>query len=97
MVVYYGIEIPTMEEADSQNNPIVKLHFTNGSWDWFVIGAKSLEDGDILFLGLVNGIEKELGFFSLKQIQNVGAKLDEDFQEIGVFDIYQDFDLRRLL
>lgn len=95
MVVYYGIELPSMEEADSQENPIVKLHFSNGAWDWFVIGAKSLEDGDIYFLGLVNGFDKELGFFTLKQIEDVGAILDEDFQEIGVFDIYEDFDLRR--
>ena len=95
MVVYYGIEIPTMEKADSQENPIAKLHFSNGSWDWYVIGAKALENGDIYFLGLVNGIEKELGFFTLKQIESVGAILDRDFQEIGVFDIYEDFDLRR--
>ena len=95
MVVFYGIELPSFEEADAQKNPKVYVHFTNGSWDWYVIGAKALEDGDLLFLGLVNGIEKELGFFSLAQIEGVGAILDDDFQEIGVFDIYEDFDLRR--
>jgi len=95
MVVFNGIELPTMEEADSQENPIVKLHFSNGSWDWYVIGAKALEDGDLYFLGLVNGFDRELGFFTLNQIRDVGAEYDEDFQEIGVFDIYEDFDLRR--
>lgn len=94
MVVYYGIEIPSFEDADEESNPIAKLHFSNGTWDWYVIGAKSLENGDLMFLGLVNGIEKELGFFTLKQIQEVGALLDENFQEIGVYDIYEDFDLR---
>lgn len=94
MVVYYGIEIPSFEEADEESNPIVKLHFTNRHWDWYVIGAKAIEN-DLLFLGLVNGIEKELGFFTLKQIQEVGALLDEEFQEIGVYDIFEDFDLRR--
>ena len=26
---------------------------------------------------------------------SIGFEYDEDFQEIGVFDIYEDFDLRR--
>lgn len=95
MVVFYGIDLPSFEEADEEKNPIAYLHFDNGHWDWYVIGAKALENGDLYFLGLVNGIEKELGFFTLKQIQEVGAVLDEDFQKIGVYDIYEDFDLRR--
>jgi len=95
MVVFLGIEIPSFEEADEEENPIVHVHFTNGAWDWFVIGAKPLKDGDLYFLGLVNGIEKELGFFSLSQIVGVGAIMDEDWEKIGVYDIYEDFDLRR--
>lgn len=95
MVVYSGIEIPTFEDADAQENPIAYLHFDNMSWDWYVIGAKALENGDLYFLGLVNGIEKELGFFTLSQIEDVGAILDEDWEKIGVYDIFPDFDLRR--
>ena len=95
MVSYNGIELPSFEEADEEVNPIVKLHFSNGRWDWYVIGAKAFED-DIMFLGLVNGIEKELGFFTLNQIEEVGAVLDDEFKDIGVYDIYEDFDLRRI-
>ncbi len=95
MVVFYGIEIPSFEEADAQSNPTAYLHFSNGSWDWYVIGAKALENGDLYFLGLVNGFEKELGFFTLHQIEDVGAEFDEDWEKIGVFDIFPDFDLRR--
>jgi len=95
MVKFNGIELPSFEEADEMENPIAYLHFDNGSWDWYVIGAKEMENGDLYFLGLVNGIEKELGFFTLFQIQDVGAMLDEDWEEIGVYDIYEDFDLRR--
>ena len=90
-----GMELPTIEEADNQDNPIAIAHFTNGEWDWYVIGGKELSNGDLYLFGLVNGYEKELGMFTLKQIQNVGAILDDEFQEIGVFDIYEDFDLRR--
>lgn len=97
MVVFYGIELPSFEDADAQKNPIAYLHFTNGNWDWYVIGAKALENGDLYFLGLVNGIEKELGFFTLSQIEDVGAILDEDWEKIGVYDIYEDFDLRRFM
>lgn len=90
-----GIKLPSMEEADSQTNPLAIAHFNNGEWDWFVIGGRELPNGDFYLYGLVNGFVKELGLFTLKQIQDVGAILDEDFKAIGVFDIYEDFDLRR--
>ena len=93
MVVFYGIELPSIEEADNQENPIAHLHFTNGAWHWYVIGAKSYGE-DIQFYGLVNGYDKELGFFNLVEIEKAGARLDEAFKPIGVFDIYPDFDLR---
>ena len=94
MVVYYGIDLPSFEDTDKEENPLALLRFTQGAWEWYVIGAKANGD-DIIFLGLVNGIEKELGFFTLKQIEDVGAIIDPDFEPIGVFDIYEDFDLRR--
>lgn len=56
--------------------------------------SKSLSNGDFYLYGLINGIEKELGMFTLKQILEVGAELDATFTPIGVFDIYDDFDLR---
>ena len=92
-----GIELPSIEEADSQRNPLAIAHFSNGEWDWFIIGGKELPNGDFYLYGLVNGYEKELGMFTLHQIQDVGAFLDESFQAIGVFDIYDDFDLRGVL
>ena len=39
--------------------------------------------------------QNRLGFFTLSQIVNAGAMLDVEFEQIGVFDIYEDFDLRR--
>ena len=89
-----GIDLPTIESADAMENPTAVAKFTNGKWCWFIIGGKPLPDGDFYLYGLVNGIEKELGMFTLKQIENVGAELDATFTPIGVFDIYDDFDLR---
>ena len=89
-----GIDLPTIESADTMENPTAVAKFTNGNWCWFIIGGKELPDGDFYLYGLVNGIEKELGMFTLKQIMDVGAELDAEFTPVGVFDIYDDFDLR---
>ena len=90
-----GIELPSIEQADASSNPTAVCKFTNGNWNWFVIGGKELEDGDFYLYVLVDGFEKELGMATLKQIQSVGAVLDTEFAPIGVFDIFEDFDLRR--
>ncbi len=89
-----GVELPTIESADKSENPTAVAKFSNGKWCWFIIGGKELSDGDFYLYGLVNGIEKELGMFTLKQILEAGAELDKDFTPVGVFDIYDDFDLR---
>ena len=89
-----GVELPTIESADAMENPTAVAKFSNGKWCWFIIGGKPLANGDFYLYGLVNGIEKELGMFTLKQILEVGAELDATFTPIGVFDIYDDFDLR---
>ena len=46
---------------------------------------------------MINGIEKELGMFTLKQILEVGAELDATFTPIGVFDIYDDYTINNLV
>lgn len=89
-----GIELPTIESADAMENPTAVAKFSNGKWCWFIIGGKALANDDFYLYGLVNGIEKELGMFTLKQILEVGAELDTEFTPVGVFDIYDDFDLR---
>lgn len=89
-----GIDLPTIESADAMENPTAVAKFTNNNWCWFIIGGKPLKDGDFYLYCLVDGIDKELGFATLKQILETGAVLDSDFKPIGVFDIYDDFDLR---
>ena len=89
-----GISLPTIESADNSENPTAVAKFTNGKWCWFIIGGKPIANDDFYLYGLVNGVEKELGMFTLKQILEVGAELDATFTPVGVFDIYDDFDLR---
>ena len=89
-----GIDLPTIESADAMENPTAVAKFTNDKWEWFIIGGKPLKDGDFYLYCLVNGFYKELGFATLKEILSVGGELDAAFTPIGVFDIFDDFDLR---
>lgn len=91
-----GEILPSLEYVDEYENPQAIAHFRNQQgWDWYIIAGKELDTGDYYLFGLVNGIERELGFFTLNQILQAGAKYDIDFTPVGVFDIYPDFDLRR--
>ena len=88
--------LPSLDLVDEYDNPQVIAHFTNQQgWDWYIIAGEPLGNEDFYLFGLVNGYEKELGFFTLNQILHAGAKYDLNFTPVGVFDIYPDFDLRR--
>lgn len=93
------IDVPELYAQENEANPIAKARFVKEGrdghvWEWFVTEA-SERDGDVLMFGLVNGHDKELGYFTLMQLASIGAGLDIDFEPVGIFDIYEDFDLRR--
>tara|TARA_Y100000310_G_scaffold186420_1_gene186580 strand:- start:1257 stop:1547 length:291 start_codon:yes stop_codon:yes gene_type:complete len=48
-------------------NAIVKFFTPDGNWTWYAMEF----DGDDTFFGLVDGFEKELGYFSLSEIKSV--------------------------
>lgn len=89
-----GIDVPELKAQDDVENPLAYAHFIAGEWHWYVTEAGEI-DGDLLLFGLVDGKDKEIGYFTLMQLASVGAGLDEDFEPVGIFDIYEDFDLRR--
>ena len=82
-----NIELPTIENADEMDNPQIVARFTNGDWDWYVLAGEKLDNGDYLLYGFVDGIHKELGAFTLSQIENVSATLTPDFENIGLYDL----------
>jgi len=47
---------------------IVKFFDPTGSWTWYATEGEQQENGDWLFFGLVDGFEKELGYFTLSQL-----------------------------
>ena len=43
-------------------------------WTWFVMeGAWDEDQEDFTFFGLVHGIEKEFGYFSLNELESIGV------------------------
>ena len=83
----HDINLPSIDEADVKDNPPIVAKFTNGQWNWYIIGGDKLDNGDYLLYGLVDGMEKELGKFTLKEIQTVSATLTSDFDIIGLYDL----------
>lgn len=69
---------------DTEHEPLedkvamVKFFHPASNWTWYAIEF----DGDDLFWGLVNGHEKEFGYFSLKELSKVvsplGLRIERD-------------------
>lgn len=95
----YDIDVPDLYEQENNDNPVAYAHFKargldGDIWDWYVTEARPQGADDMLMFGLVNGAEKELGYFTLYQLASVGAVIDLSFEPVGVYDIFDDFDLR---
>ena len=84
-----NIILPTIEEADNIDNPPIIAKFTNGKWDWYVVGGDKLKNDDFLLFGLVDGTYKEIGTFTLSQIESVSAILTPISNNIGLYDLYK--------
>jgi len=59
------------EEQGTEALAIVKFFTPDSSWTWYA----SEFDGDDLFFGLAVGVEPELGYFRLSQLQSIRGKL----------------------
>lgn len=63
--------------TDSQKGPreiIVKFFTPDSSWTWYVLEGEQ-HDGDWHFFGLVDGHEKELGYFNLSDLKEIRGSL----------------------
>jgi hypothetical protein len=75
--------LPALYSQEDNPDPIVVAKFftPDSSWTWYAIeGSPVDEDGyydtdkpktDFCFFGLVSGIEAELGYFSLSELESV--------------------------
>lgn len=58
----------SQEEKGEQALAVVKFFDPWGSWSWF---ASEFDPEEGVFFGLVDGHEKELGYFSLEELESV--------------------------
>ena len=74
-------QIPRLYATEKNNDPIayVKLFTPDSSWTWYVT---EYDPEERLCFGLVIGHERELGYFSLEELEEVkgplGLKIERD-------------------
>ena len=79
-----------LEEVDDYENPKIDYHYINKEtgWEWWICAGEKLSPtNDYYFFGIARIITKEMGFFTLSQIQEYGGELDDDWIETGLYDI----------
>ena len=66
-------KIPKLGSTENVENPKIVVHYFNpcGKGDWYVLEGREEENGDWLFFGWVDLFCKELGYFTLKELENV--------------------------
>jgi len=71
-------KLPKLYSQEKVSNPkiVVKFFHPLSSYTWYVVEGERQEDrdGDMLFFGLVDGHEKELGYFTLEQLKEVKVR-----------------------
>lgn len=65
-------KLPKLYSQENNPDPMVVCKFFDpcGSWTWYVLEGQQ-EGDDFRFFGLVHGYEKELGYFSLKELESL--------------------------
>lgn len=81
----------THDGKQAKDVPVaVKFFCPWNQWTWYVTEGQQDEDGDWLFFGLVHGIETELGYFRLSELQSVtgpgGLKIERDRSYAGTLE-----------
>ncbi len=67
--------IPALYSTEDIKNPLcqLKLFTPDANWTWYII---EIDDANELCFGYVIGHEKELGYFSLRELESVRGALD---------------------
>lgn len=67
---------------------IVKFFTPDSNWTWYAVEGKALPNGDYEFFGLVDGHDKELGYFLLSDLMSVRGGLGLPVERDMYFDGY---------
>jgi hypothetical protein len=72
----YHPDGPGRELSASEALALVKFFTPDAQWTWFAVSASQDPDtGDVQFFGLVQGLERELGYFWLSELERVRGPL----------------------
>jgi hypothetical protein len=77
-------------EKSTTKKIIVKFFTPDSNWTWYVVEGQKNSDipGDWTFFGLVDGHEKEWGYFSLAELQRgrgpLGLRIERDLYFDGM-------------
>ncbi|WP_373002014.1 DUF2958 domain-containing protein [Sulfurimonas sp.] len=68
-------DIPDLYETEGFLNPIchVKLFTPDSNWTWYIIEFSKADTNT--FYGYVQGLESELGYFTLEELESVRGSL----------------------
>lgn len=67
---------PGRELPPEELSVVVKFFTPDSNWTWYAVSAsKDEESGDVQFFGFVNGLEAELGYFWLSELESVRGPL----------------------
>lgn len=66
-------KLPKIYASENEKDPMVwsKFFTPDSNWTWYIMEF----DGVDTFFGLVDGFEKELGYFSLSELKAIRGKL----------------------
>lgn len=70
-------KIPQLYETDGKPNKMIYARYYLEDWEWLVFEYSPLQR---LCFGLVDGYEKELGYFTLDELEEIGAIRDFNFE-----------------
>lgn len=87
-------KLPALYAQEAEHEPVVyaKFFLPGTGWTWYVTEGSQQED-DFLFFGFVVGLESELGYFLLSELESVrtplGLAVERDlaFQEDKLSDV----------
>lgn len=70
-----------------QKNAFVKFFTPDSNWTWYAVEGEVQENGDILFFGLVEGFDRDWGYFTLHELESVrgayGLPVERDMHFSG--------------
>lgn len=66
-------KLPKLYSQEKEKNPLIVIKFFHplSSWTWYAYEGDKQEDGDWLFFGMVHGHEREIGYFSLRELEGI--------------------------